>query len=148
MQKTFFSLFWQFKFWGVILLLFIVFALIFRKKISKICTVKTTLLSLAISFFGGVGLTCFLNWFFIVGWNAVYEHPIEYPFYIICGIISFVSFVVTIVFYVILRKRKFSAFGLIFDFLTSIITLPFFFRMFLEVCNCLDGKAIYILPIT
>ena len=148
MQKTFFSLFWQFKFWGVILLLFIVFALIFRKKISKICSVKTTLLSLAISFFGGVGLTCFFICFFIVGWNAVYEHPIEYPFYIICGIISFFSFVAAIVFYIILKKRKFSAFGLIFDILTSIITLPFFFRMFLEVCNFLDGKAFYILPIT
>lgn len=148
MQKTFFSLFWQFKFWGVILLLFIVFALIFRKKISKICTVKTTLLSLAISLFGGVGLSCFLSWFIIAATNSVYEHPIEYPFYIMCGIISFVSFVATIVFYAILRKRKFSVFGLIFDVLTSIITLPFFFRMFLEVCSFLDGKAIYFLPIT
>lgn len=148
MQKTFFSLFWQFKFWGVILLLFIAFALIFRKKIFKICTVKTTLLSLAISLFGGVGLSCFLSWFIIAATNSVYERPIEYPFYIICGIISFVSFVATIVFYAILRKRKFSVFGLIFDVLTSIITLPFFFRMFLEICSFLDGKAFYILPIT
>ncbi len=144
MQKTFFSLFWQFKFWGVILLLFIVFALIFRKKISKICTVKTTLLSLAISLFGGVGLFSFFAWLTILP----RETPIEYPFFITCGIISFVSFVATIVFYIILRKRKFSAFGLIFDILTSIITMPFFFRMFLEVCNFLDGKAFYILPIT
>lgn len=142
------ELVFQLHIFGIMALFLVAFALIFRKKISKICTVKTTLLSLAISLFGGVGLSCFLSWFIIAATNSVYEHPIEYPFYIICGIISFVSFVATIVFYVILRKRKFSVYGIIFDFLTSIITLPFFFRMFLEVCNFLDGKAFYILPIT
>lgn len=148
MQNNGFSLFWQLEFWGIILLLFIVFALILKKKVSKVCTVKTTLLSLAISFFGGAGIGSFLNCFFISAFNTVYEHPVEYPFYIACGIISFLSFVAMIVFYIILRKRKFSAFGLIFDILTSIITLPFFFIMFLEVCNLLDGIAFYILPIS
>lgn len=146
--ETILELVFQLHIFGIMALLLVAFALIFRKKISKICMVKTTLLSLAISFFGGVGLSCFLSWFTIVAWNAVYEHPIEYPFYIIYGIISFVSFVATIVFYIILRKRKFSVYGIIFDVLTSIITLPFFFRMFLEICSFLDGKAFYILPIT
>lgn len=138
------ELVFQLHIFGIMALLLVAFALIFRKKISKICTVKTTLISLAISLFGGVGLFSFFAWLTILP----RETPIEYLFFIACGIISFVSFVVTIVFYVILRKRKFSAFGLIFDVLTSIITLPFFFRMFLEVCSFLDGKAIYFLPIT
>ena len=138
------ELVFQLHIFGIMALLLVAFALIFRKKISKICTVKTTLLSLAISFFGGVGFCSFLAWLT----TLPRETPIEYLFFIICGIISFVSFVATIVFYIILRKRKFSAFGLIFDVLTSIITLPFFFRMFLVVCSFLDGKAFYILPIT
>lgn len=129
---------------GIMALLLVVFAVIFRKKVSKICSVKTSLLSLAISFFGGVGFCSFLAWLTILP----RETPIEYLFFIICGIISFVSFVATIVFYIILRKRKFSVFGLIFDVLTSMIAMPFFFRMFLEVCIFLDGKAIYFLPIT
>ena len=148
MQTNVFMWIYNFQFWIIAAILLILFTLIFWKKISKVCSVKTTLLSLAISLFGGVGLSCFLSWFIIAATNSVYEHPIEYPFYIMCGIISFVSFVATIVFYIILRKRKFSAFGLIFDILTSIITMPFFFRMFLEICNFLDGKAFYILPIT
>ncbi|MBR3909503.1 MAG: hypothetical protein IKJ50_07280 [Clostridia bacterium] len=138
------ELVFQLHIFGIMALLLVAFALIFRKKISKICTVKTTLLSLAISLFGGVGLFSFFAWLTILP----RETPIEYQFFIACGIISFVSFVATIVFYAILRKRKFSAFGLIFDVLTSIITLPFFFRMFLEICSFLDGKAFFILPIT
>ena len=138
------ELVFQLHIFGIMALLLVAFALIFRKKVSKICSVKTTLLSLAISFFGGVGFCSFLAWLTILP----RETPIEYQFFIACGIISFVSFVVTIVFYVILRKRKFSVYGIIFDVLTSIIILPFFFRMFLEVCSFLDGKAIYILPIS
>lgn len=134
----------QLHIFGIMALFLVAFALIFRKKISKICTVKTTLLSLAISLFGGVGLFSFFAWLTILP----RETPIEYLFFIICGIISFVSFVATIVFYAILRKRKFGVYGIIFDVLTSIITLPFFFRMFLEVCSFLNGKAFYLLPIT
>ena len=128
----------------IILLIFSAFTLIFRKRVAKICSVKTTLLSLAISFFGGVGLFSFLAWFT----TLPRETPIEYQFFIACGIISFVLFVTATVFYIILRKRKLDAFGIIFDILTCIITMPFFFIMFLEVCSFLDGKAFYILPIT
>ena len=138
------ELVFQLHIFGIMALFLVAFALIFRKKISKICSVKTTLLSLAISLFGGVGFCSFLAWLT----TLPRETPIEYLFFIICGIISFLSFVAAIVFYIILRKRKFDAFGIILDILTSVITMPFFFRMFLEICSFLDGKAFFILPIT
>ena len=82
---------------GLTLLLCGGFCLIFKRTVTNVCKLKTTALSLIISFFGASGLSCFFIWYSSVAFHEMSKHPISYPLSIIGGILSLVAFIVTII---------------------------------------------------
>lgn len=114
------------------------FCLIFKRTVMNNCRLKTTALSLIISFFGASGLSCFFIWYSIVAFHVMSKHPISYPLSIIGGILSFVAFIITIILYIKARKKNFKIKGIVVDIITSIITLPTFFLVCTEIYNLLQ----------
>ena len=114
------------------------FCLIFKRVVINNCSLKTTALSLIISFFGASGLACFFIWYSIVVFHEMSKHPLSYPLSIIGGMGSLVAFVATIVFYIRARKENLKIKGIILDIITSIITLPTFFWLCAEIYNLLQ----------
>ena len=114
------------------------FCLIFKRTVTNVCRLKTTALSLIISFFGAAGLSCFFIWYSIIVFHEMSKHPISYPLSIIGGILSFVAFIITIILYIKARKENFKIKGIVIDILTSIITLPTFFLVCNEIYNLLQ----------
>ena len=114
------------------------FCLIFGRVVINNCSLKTTALSLIISFFGASGLACFFIWYSIVVFHEMSKHPLSYPLSIIGGMGSLVAFVATIVFYIRARKENLKIKGIILDIITSIITLPTFFWLCAEIYNLLQ----------
>lgn len=114
------------------------FCLVFKRTVTNNCRLKTTALSLIISFFGASGLSCFLIWYSIVAFLEMSMHPIAYPLSIIGGIFSLVAFIITIILYIKARKENFKIKGIVVDVITSIITLPIFFLVCIEIYNLLQ----------
>lgn len=114
------------------------FCLIFKSTVINNCRLKTTALSLIISFFGASGLSCFFIWYSIVAFHEMSKHPLSYQLSIIGGMGSLIAFVATIVFYVRARKDNLKVKGIIVDIITSIITLPTFFWLCAEIYNLLQ----------
>lgn len=114
------------------------FCLVFKRTVTNNCRLKTTALSLIISFFGASGLSCFFIWYSIVAFLEMSKHPISYPLSIIGGILSFVAFIITIILYIKARKKNFKIKGIVVDIITSIITLPTFFLVCTEIYNLLQ----------
>ena len=90
------------------------FCLVFKRTVTNNCRLKTTALSLIISFFGASGLVCFVIWY------------------------SIVAFIITIILYIKARKENFKIKGIVVDIITSIITLPTFFLVCTEIYNLLQ----------
>ena len=105
------------------------FCLIFKRTVTNNCRLKTTVLSLLISFFCASGLACFFIWYSIVIFHEMSKHSISYPLSIIGCIISFVAIVLTIIYYIITRKDNYKIKGIVIDILTSIIALPILFLL-------------------
>ena len=114
------------------------FCLTFGRSVINNCSIKTTALSLIISFFGASGLSCFFIWYSIVAFHEMSKHPISYPLSIIGSILSFVAFIITIILYIKARKKNFKIKGIVVDIITSIITLPTFFLVCTEIYNLLQ----------
>lgn len=114
------------------------FCLIFKRTVTDVCKLKTTALSLIISFFGASGLSCFFIWYSIVAFHEMSKHPISYPLSIIGGILSLVAFIITIILYIKVRKENFKIKGIVVDIITSIITFPTFFLVCAEIYNLLQ----------
>ena len=114
------------------------FCLVFKRTVTNNCRLKTTALSLIISFFGASGLSCFFIWYSIVAFLEMSMHPIAYPLSIIGGIFSLVAFIITIILYIKVRKENFKIKGIVVDIITSIITLPTFFLVCTEIYNLLQ----------
>jgi len=114
------------------------FCLVFKRTVTNNCKLKTTVLSLIISFFGSSGLSCFFIWYSIVAFLEMSKHPISYPLSIIGGIFSLVAFIITIILYIKARKENFKIKGIVVDIITSIITLPTFFLVCTEIYNLLQ----------
>lgn len=114
------------------------FCLVFKRTVTNNCRLKTTALSLIISFFGASGLSCFFIWYSIVAFLEMSMHPIAYPLSIIGGIFSLVAFIITIILYIKARKENFKIKGIVVDVITSIITLPIFFLVCIEIYNLLQ----------
>ena len=114
------------------------FCLVFKRVVINNCSLKTTALSLIISFFGASGLSCFFIWYSIVAFLEMSMHPIAYPLSIIGGIFSLVAFIITIILYIKARKKNFKIKGIVVDIITSIITLPTFFLVCTEIYNLLQ----------
>ena len=123
---------------GLTLLLCGGFCLIFKRTVTDVCKLKTTALSLIISFFGASGLSCFFIWYSIVAFHEMSKHPISYPLSIIGGILSLVAFIITIILYIKVRKENFKIKGIVVDIITSIITFPTFFLVCAEIYNLLQ----------
>ena len=115
------------------------FCLIFKRTVMNNCRLKTTALSLIISFFGASGLSCFFIWYSIVAFLEMSIHPIAYPCSIFVGLLSLVAFVMAIIFYVRARKENFKIKGIVIDILTSIITLPILFLLVSKICAILQS---------
>lgn len=102
------------------------FCLIFSKTVINNCTLKTTAVSLGISFASASGLYCFFTWYTIAVFGEMWRHPIRFPASRIIGLLSFAAFVFLIVLYCRLRKQKFSVKGILIDVATCLIAfLPF-----------------------
>ena len=112
---------------GAVLTIASLFCLIFRKTVAEHCSLKTTALSLSLSFTGSLGLTCVLIWYSVVAFHEVSTHPIEYSASRILGVLAFAIFIVLIVIYCKARRGGFSLKGILIDIGTSILTLPLFF---------------------
>ncbi len=123
---------------GITLFLCGGFCLIFKRTVINNCRLKTTVLSLLISFFGASGLACFFIWYSIVSFLEMSMHPIAYPLSIIGGILSLVAFIIAIILYIKARKEHFKIKGIVVDIITSIITLPTFFLVCTEIYNLLQ----------
>lgn len=90
------------------------------------CTLKTTAVSLGLSFAGASGLYCFFQWYSIVVFHEMSRHPIRFPASRIIGLLSFAAFVFLIVLYCRLRKQTFSIKGILIDVATCLIAFfPF-----------------------
>lgn len=111
---------------GIPLVLISLFCLIFPSFVQKNCCLKTTAIALLLSATGGMGLNCVGAWLG-VAMESVKKHPIAYPASIIGGALCLVLFLALIVFYCIERAKNLKAAGIVFDVLTSVIYLPFFF---------------------
>ena len=111
------------------------FCLVFKRTVTNNCKLKTTVLSLIISFFGASGLSCFFIWYSIVAFYEMSMHPIAYPLSIFAGLLSLMGFVTAIVFYIRARKTNLKPKGIIIDILTSIITLPTLFVLVAKICS-------------
>ena len=114
------------------------FCLIFKRTVTNNCRLKTTALSLIISFFGASGVSCCFIWYSIVAFHEMSKHPISYPLSIIGGILSLVAFIITIIIYIKARKEHFKIKGIVVDIITSIITIPTFFLVCTEIYNLLQ----------
>lgn len=124
---------------GITLVIGALFCLIFRKTTENNCTLKTTMLSLAISFIGAAGLCCVYVYGSIAAFHEFSKHPIAYPMSIGLGLLALALFVILIAFYCISRKDRFSVKGLIVDIFTSILCLPSFLLVCIVIGNMLEG---------
>ena len=124
---------------GLILFLCGGFRLIFGRSVINNCSIKTTALSLIISFFGASGLVCFFIWYSIVVFHEMSMHPIAYPCSIFAGLLSLIGFVTAIVFYVRARKANLKPKGIIIDILTSIVTLPILLLIVAKISTILQS---------
>lgn len=115
------------------------FCLIFKSTVINNCRLKTTALSLIISFFGASGLSCFFVWYSIVAFHEMPKHPIAYPLSIIGGILSLVAFIITIILYIKVRKENFKIKGIVVDIITSITTLPILFLLVAKIFAILQS---------
>ena len=115
------------------------FCLVFKRTVTNNCRLKTTALSLIISFFGALGLSCFFIWFSIVAFHEMSMHPIAYPFSIFVGLLSLIAFITVIVFYIMVRRNNLKPIGIIIDILTSITTLPVLFLIVAKICAVLQS---------
>ena len=115
------------------------FCLAFKRTVTNNCRLKTTALSLIISFFGASGLSCFFIWYSIVAFLEMSMHPIAYPCSIFVGLLSLVAFITAIIFYIRVRKKNLKPKGIIIDILTSITTLPILFLLVSKICAILQS---------
>ena len=126
---------------GAVLIIASLFCLIFRKTVARHCSLKTTALSLSLSFTGSLGLTCVLIWYSVVAFHEASTHPIEYSASIILGLLAFAIFIVLIVIYCKARRGGFSLKGVLIDIGTSILTLPLFFLICMKIIVVLQQIA-------
>lgn len=115
------------------------FCLVFKRTVTNNCRLKTTALSLIISFFGSSGLSCFFVWYSIVAFHEMPKHPIAYPCSIFVGLLSLVAFITAIIFYIRVRKKNLKPKGIIIDILTSITTLPILFLLVAKIFAILQS---------
>ncbi len=91
------------------------------------CPLKNTAMSLIISFWVAAGLICFFEWLSIVSFHEMSQHPISYPASIVGGFVSLAAFMLSVSFYVKMRKGDWPIKGVLMDALVVFLSLPVFF---------------------
>lgn len=97
---------------------------------NKLCTIKTTVSTLIILFFGAMGLWCYLNWYSIVGFGKIKTFPIEYRFSIAGG---FIALFVAVWFYVKNRKNNAKLLGILLDIGIVWVSLPIYILLIIQI---------------
>lgn len=104
------------------------FALIFRKLVSRICGLITSLHSLALSVFGSAGLVFALLTLSTSG-SAIMRYPYANPTFFVCGLIClFICFGLLISYFIQWYKRA-SFRGLFLETFLTILYFPGFFML-------------------
>lgn len=107
-----------------------IIGLIFNTYLSKICTLKTTVTALAISYVIGLGFWCCMSWISCFFLTTPDKHPVRYPASVILGGVCFIVFCILVCFYVKFRKINRTIKGIVVDLLLIIIYLPMFVVLF------------------
>ena len=115
---------------GICLIITAVFCLIFAKTVEACCSIKTSLISYALSVVGAAGLGVAFLCYGIAAFHEISMHPVTYPVSYFLGILCLYAFVILILIYCRFRRRHWSVKGFIIDILTSILYLPSFFCFF------------------
>ena len=102
-------------------------AVFFIKTFQRICSLKTSAITIALSAIGGLGLTCALYCYTIAAFHERSRHPVGYPLSLSMGLISLCAFILLICVYFKARGAKRSVISLIYDVICSILYLPAFF---------------------
>ena len=96
------------------------------------CALKNTAMSLIISFWVAAGFICFFEWFSIVSFHAMSQHPRSYPASIVGGFLSLAAFILSVFFYVKMRKGDWPIKGVLLDAVVAYLSLPVFFFWLME----------------
>lgn len=128
LHKLFNELMFVVGIFGVPVIISALFCLFFGKSVSKHCTVKTSIISLALSMISGLGLCCFFIYFCCVAFDDLQQYPIEYPASVIGTLLCLALFIIVFCFYVKCRKENVSVKGVVIDVLFALLfVIPFFF---------------------
>lgn len=114
---------------GIALLITGIFGLVFSQTIREHCTVKTSVISVALSAVGGLGLASALIWYSIVAFGKM-ARPDMYQPSIAVSVIAAIAFVALVAWYCKERKAHWSWKGALIDLLTCVVYSPAFFYGF------------------
>ena len=109
---------------GITLTITALFCLAFNKTVARHCTVKTSLVSLALSHAGVLGIICFFIWMSMAAFGEASQHPIGYPFSVCVGMLSLFAFLALLVLYLYFRRKTPSVIGFVIDVVTAVFYMP------------------------
>lgn len=94
------------------------FTVIFTKFTENVCKVSTTLISIALSSFGGLLVISLFNLYIYAVFNESSIHPVSYPVSLFATLLSFFACCILALFYYFARKKNYSMQGVAIDLLT------------------------------
>jgi hypothetical protein len=101
-------------------------AVFFIKTFQRVCSLKTSGITVGLSAVGGLGLMCAIICFLLGSLDFSRYDPYYFILYLI-GLFSCFGFIALICLYFEARGKKPSILGFIYDLITSILYLPVFF---------------------
>ena len=94
------------------------FTVIFTKFTENVCKVSTTLMSIALSSFGGLLVISLFNLYIYAVFNESSIHPVSYPVSFFATLRSFFACCILAILYYFSRKKNYSMQGVAIDLLT------------------------------
>ena len=96
----------------------------FSKQMSKVCSLRTTALSCAVSAITSLGIHCVLSFLSCYFLTNPTRHPIRHPASLILGFICLAIFVLLLNVYYNLRKNNKTKIGFFVDCVTCLTFMP------------------------
>ena len=96
----------------------------FSKQMSKVCSLRTTALSCAVSAITSLGIHCVLSFLSCYFLTNPTRHPIRHPVSLILGFICLAIFVLLLNVYYKLRKNNKTKIGFFVDCVTCLTFMP------------------------
>ena len=96
----------------------------FSKQMSKVCSLRTTALSFAVSAITSLGIHCVLSFLSCYFLTNPTRHPIRHPVSLILGFICLAIFVLLLNVYYKLRKNNKTKIGFFVDCVTCLTFMP------------------------